>query len=178
LRARIPYGVFQDHLQHDSGPLDASGSKTSTSTRVLARPPTFGPELRVQSLHSGWGDVLELKATDVRDDPLVDDDLVLRVGRRPEASAFVWTEATRAEANAAKFGADLGLDPAGRAKLAKDLGVAVHFGGDQLADLAEQGRAIREQRQAELDADDKGDKPSSRRHRTRLTKPLSICSPV
>jgi hypothetical protein len=71
-------------------------------------------------------------------------------------SSFVWTEATRAEANAAKFAADLGLDPAGRAKLAKDLGVAVHFGGDQLADLADQGRAIRERRQAELDANEGG----------------------
>ncbi len=68
---------------------------------------------------------------------------------------YLWTEATRAEANAARFAQDLGLDPTGRAKLAKDLGVAVHFGGDQLADLTEQGRAIRVQRQAELAADEK-----------------------
>lgn len=64
---------------------------------------------------------------------------------------YLWTEATRAEANAHRFAQDLGLDPTGRAKLAKDLGFAAHFGGESLADLAAEGRAVRERRQVELD---------------------------
>ncbi len=62
--------------------------------------------------------------------------------------AYLWGEASRAEANAAKFGSDLGLDPAGRARLAKDLGWASHLAGDQLAGLQAEGRRLVEAHEA------------------------------
>jgi hypothetical protein len=67
-----------------------------------------------------------------------------------QVPAYLWGEASRAEANAAKFGSDLGIDPAGRARLAKDLGWASHLAGDQLAGLASEGRRVREEAEARM----------------------------
>jgi hypothetical protein len=67
---------------------------------------------------------------------------------------YLWTEATRAEANAQKFGADCGLDAAGHARIARDLGLATNVrqlaNASKSAALASTGRAIREERLAEL----------------------------
>jgi hypothetical protein len=67
------------------------------------------------------------------------------VGRVPP---YIWGEISRAEGNAHRFGQDIGLDPAGRAKLAKDFGVAHHLGGDPLAELHAKGAAILARRRA------------------------------
>lgn len=52
---------------------------------------------------------------------------------------YLWSEASRAEANVAKFEADLGLSPAGRGRLARDLGQAAYFGEKANTDLAALG---------------------------------------
>jgi hypothetical protein len=63
---------------------------------------------------------------------------------------YLWSETTRAEANAAKFGQDCGLDPTGHARIAHDLGVAKSHRSQSAwkgtEELAKRGRAIREQR--------------------------------
>ena len=59
----------------------------------------------------------------------------------------IWAEIARAEANAAKFGQDCGLDPAGHAKLAKDLGWAKRLGQEAVSGLSEVGRALRANRE-------------------------------
>jgi hypothetical protein len=62
----------------------------------------------------------------------------------------LWQEASRAESNAAKCASDLGLDPAGFARIGRDLGVAGSIGqrlqGPGLAALAADGRRLRELR--------------------------------
>jgi hypothetical protein len=63
--------------------------------------------------------------------------------------AYIWAEASRAEANAAKFAQDLGLDLTGRAKVMKDAAMSRHFGGNRVSALAATGREIRERRQSE-----------------------------
>lgn len=60
--------------------------------------------------------------------------------------AYLWTEASRAETNAQKAGQDLGLDPTGRLKIAKDAGLAKHFAGANVGKLVAEGAAIREAR--------------------------------
>ena len=60
----------------------------------------------------------------------------------------LWTEATRADMAAQKAGQDLGLDPTGFARAARDLGFAKslnqQFGAKRLTQLGETGRALRE----------------------------------
>lgn len=56
---------------------------------------------------------------------------------------YVWTEAGRADANAQKFGQDLGLDPTGRAKVLRDLGWAKQLHRGRLDELQSRGRALR-----------------------------------
>lgn len=58
---------------------------------------------------------------------------------------YLWTELARVEANLWKAFNDLGLTPAGRGKLARDLGVAHHFAGG-LEELGAAGRALRQAR--------------------------------
>lgn len=62
----------------------------------------------------------------------------------------LWQEASRAESNAAKCASDLGLDPAGFARIGRDMGLARSIGqrlqGPTLAELAADGRKIRELR--------------------------------
>lgn len=53
------------------------------------------------------------------------------------------TEVGRAEANAQKFGQDLGLDPTGRAKVLKDLGWAKQLHQGRLEELQSRGRSLR-----------------------------------
>lgn len=60
----------------------------------------------------------------------------------------VWTEATRADATAAKIWQEMGGDPTGRFRLLKDAGWVRHLTGDRVAELAERGRTLREQRKA------------------------------
>lgn len=59
---------------------------------------------------------------------------------------YLWAEVSRAESNLQKALEGLGLNPAGRGKLARDLGVAHHFAGDGLQELGAQGRALRQSR--------------------------------
>ncbi len=40
---------------------------------------------------------------------------------------YLWSEASRAEANVAKFGQDCGLDATGHARIARDLGLAANI---------------------------------------------------
>jgi hypothetical protein len=67
---------------------------------------------------------------------------------------YLWAEAGRAEANAQKFGSECGLDAAGHAKIARDLGLARNIQRDANArrtdELAATGRALRERRLKEL----------------------------
>lgn len=58
---------------------------------------------------------------------------------------YLWTELSRVEGNLWKALNDLGLTPAGRGKLARDLGVAHHFAGG-LQELGAQGRELRQSR--------------------------------
>lgn len=62
----------------------------------------------------------------------------------------LWTECTRADALAQKCAQDCGLDPTGHARIARDLGFAKNLGArvgqQQIAELAETGRRIREDR--------------------------------
>jgi hypothetical protein len=61
---------------------------------------------------------------------------------------YLWAEVSRAEANAAKFGADCGLDAAGHSRIARDLGLAQNIRKEasnrNLSHLGERGRALRE----------------------------------
>ena len=62
---------------------------------------------------------------------------------------YLWTEAARADSNAAKFAQDLGLDPAGRSRIARDIGLARKLfdpGGAALAELGATGRKLRQLR--------------------------------
>jgi hypothetical protein len=77
------------------------------------------------------------------------DDYVMEKAEREGVEAvrpYLWTETTRAAANAQKFAQDCGLDPIGFAKLAKELGWAQHLrdmvGRKSLQELMERGRAI------------------------------------
>ncbi len=60
----------------------------------------------------------------------------------------LWTETTRADALAQKAAQDLGLDPTGHARVARDLGFAkslgARLGAKQLESLASTGRELRE----------------------------------
>lgn len=57
---------------------------------------------------------------------------------------YLWGEVTKAENNAARFASDLGLDPAGRARLARDFGGgAAGFASGDLKSLAAEGRRLR-----------------------------------
>lgn len=60
----------------------------------------------------------------------------------------LWTETTRADALAQKAAQDLGLDPVGHARIARDLGLArnlgAQFGTKKLEALAASGHALRE----------------------------------
>lgn len=60
--------------------------------------------------------------------------------------AYLWAEAARAEANAAKFAQDLGLDLTGRAKALKDDAIRRSLDGDPLKTLGSRGRKLRELR--------------------------------
>ncbi len=66
---------------------------------------------------------------------------------------YLWQEAARAEGNAQKFASDCGLDPAGHARIARDLGVARSIGqklaGDSLVSFAAEGRKLRQLRARE-----------------------------
>jgi len=61
---------------------------------------------------------------------------------------YLWSEATRAEANAQRFAQDCGLDPAGHARIARDLGMVASVRTQQsqrnLEALAARGRALGE----------------------------------
>jgi hypothetical protein len=46
---------------------------------------------------------------------------------------YLWAEARGADALAQKCGQDCGLDPAGHAKIARDLGLAANIRGQQAA---------------------------------------------
>ena len=67
-----------------------------------------------------------------------------------EVPVTLWDSANRSDLAADKLAASLGLTPADRARLVKDLGVAHHYATDDLSDLAAEGRRIRERRMAEL----------------------------
>lgn len=60
----------------------------------------------------------------------------------------IWADATRTDALAQKAAQDLGLDPTGFARAARDLGIAKSFGqrvgAQRIAALTEQGRQLRE----------------------------------
>lgn len=60
----------------------------------------------------------------------------------------LWTEATRADMGAQKAAQDLGLDPTGFARAARDLGFAKslnqQFGAKRLTQLGEAGRELRD----------------------------------
>ena len=63
--------------------------------------------------------------------------------------AHLWAAADRAEANAAKFAQDLGLDLTGRAKIMKDAALSKHFGlsgESSLKGLVQEGQRLRELR--------------------------------
>lgn len=55
----------------------------------------------------------------------------------------LWTELARAESNAQKFGQELGLDPTGFARIAKELGWAKQLSGSRVSDLMSKGRELR-----------------------------------
>ena len=80
-------------------------------------------------------------------------DYVMSVAEREGVEAVprtLWQEASRAESNAMKAAQDCGLDPAGFARIGRDLGVARSIGqrlqGPSLSDLAAGGRRLRELR--------------------------------
>lgn len=55
----------------------------------------------------------------------------------------IWKSASDADTIALRLATSLGLTPEGRLRIAKDAGVAKHFAGSQLRDLANQGAAMR-----------------------------------
>jgi len=62
---------------------------------------------------------------------------------------YLWTEAARSDANAQKFAQDLGLDPAGRSRIARDISLARRLfdpKDGRLAELGGQGRKLRQLR--------------------------------
>jgi hypothetical protein len=63
---------------------------------------------------------------------------------------YLWSEVRGADALAQKCGSDCGLDPAGHAKIARDLGMAANIRGQQasiqIGSLQEQGRRLYELR--------------------------------
>lgn len=63
-----------------------------------------------------------------------------------KVSMKVWTTVTAQERNLVRLTQDLGLDPTGRAKLLKDLGLAKQFMREGAQKLAAQGSEIRRQR--------------------------------
>ena len=69
---------------------------------------------------------------------------------------YLWAEVGRAEANAAKFGQDCGLDATGHARISRDLGLARNLVTEQRAqsmrEMSATGAAIRRRRLAELGA--------------------------
>ena len=58
--------------------------------------------------------------------------------------AYIWSEMSKAETNVMRAADNLGLSPAGRAKIFKDTGIAQHFRQEGLQGLLAQGRALRE----------------------------------
>ncbi len=59
---------------------------------------------------------------------------------------YLWSEASRAEANAQKFGQDIGLDPIGHVRIARDLGLVARLRGQPgggVEALARKGNALR-----------------------------------
>lgn len=68
----------------------------------------------------------------------------------PHVPAYVWGEVRQADQLADRLAAGLGLTADGRAALAKDLGIARRFAGDQLAELATEGRRVREEAEARM----------------------------
>ena len=56
---------------------------------------------------------------------------------------YLWGELSKAEANAAKFAQECGLDPTGFARIAKELGWAKHLAGRGLSELVSRGRELR-----------------------------------
>jgi hypothetical protein len=75
-----------------------------------------------------------------------------RVSRKSSSKRVmsVLGELHRAETRAMNLRSRLGLDPASRARILRDLGIAHQTGGDAIAKLQETGREIRERREAEL----------------------------
>ncbi len=61
---------------------------------------------------------------------------------------YLWTEATRAEAQATKLAERLGLDPKGQAELMKDSAWAKRLAGASLDELMAAGRRVRTSREA------------------------------
>jgi len=57
--------------------------------------------------------------------------------------AYLWGEVSKAESNLMKATESLGLDPTGRARLMKDLGMAKHFAADGVRELVSRGRELR-----------------------------------
>jgi len=67
----------------------------------------------------------------------------------PAVKPYLWSEASRAESNVLKAEEALGLSPAGRAKLARDLGQGLYYGGAadrSLEKLAGEGARLRKLR--------------------------------
>ena len=64
--------------------------------------------------------------------------------------AYLWAEARGADANAARFGQDCGLDPTGHARISRDLGLAqnvrVQQAALQVERLQAEGRRVAERR--------------------------------
>ena len=64
--------------------------------------------------------------------------------------AYLWAEARGADANAARFGQDCGLDPTGHARISRDLGLAqnvrVQHAALQVERLQAEGRLAAERR--------------------------------
>ena len=71
---------------------------------------------------------------------------VVEQGGVGDVRPYLWSELARCETNLMKATESLGLDPAGRGKLARDLGMAQHFGRPGLAELGGQGRKLRQLR--------------------------------
>ena len=57
--------------------------------------------------------------------------------------AFLFSELNKANIAAMRAADRLGLSPESRIKIAKDAGFAMHFGGDELTKLAEEGMRMR-----------------------------------
>lgn len=108
-------------------------------------------ELRAEMAHVPWLQESDETALDVLASCMARyrmlDEYITAVAEADGVAAvrpYLWSEVTRAEGNLLKAINDLGLTPAGRGKLARDLGVAHHFAGG-LTDLAAEGRRLREQ---------------------------------